>query len=92
MRKTKGNMKSWFLKREYPERLISAEMDKVKFSSIERKSRSKTQKGIPIVVTYHPLFKSFSGIVIINIYYIWIKKLRGHLLHNPWFLTGVCIN
>ena len=43
----KANMKSWFLKREYPERLISVEMDKVKFSNMER----KTQKGIPLVVT-----------------------------------------
>ena len=54
-------MKSWFLKREYPERVISAEMDKVKFYNIERKSNSKTQKGIP-------LFKSLSSIVNNNIY------------------------
>ena len=27
-------MKPWFLKREYGERLISAEMDKVKFSNM----------------------------------------------------------
>ena len=55
-------MKSWFLKREYPEELISAEMDKVKFPNIERKSSSKTQKGIPLVVTYHSLLKSLSNI------------------------------
>ena len=61
-------MKSWFLKREYPERLISAEMDKVKFSNVERKSNSKTQKGIHLVVIYHPLFKSLSSIVNYNIY------------------------
>ena len=40
--KHKANIKSWFLKTEYPEKLISAEMDKVKFSNIERKSNSKT--------------------------------------------------
>ena len=44
-------MKSWFLKREYPKKFISAEMDKVKFSNIERKTNNKTQKGIPLVVT-----------------------------------------
>ena len=54
-------MKSWFLKKEYPEELILAEMDKVKFPNIERKSTSKTQKGIPLVVTYHPLLKSLSN-------------------------------
>ena len=43
-------------------------MDKGKFSNIERKSNSKTQKGIPLVVTYHPLVKSLSTIVSNNIY------------------------
>ena len=33
-------MKSWFLKRSYPEHLIDTEMKKVKF-----KSREKTEKG-----------------------------------------------
>ena len=55
------------LKREYSEKLISAEMDKVTFSNIERKSYSKTQKGIPLVVTYHHLLKSLSSIVNNNI-------------------------
>ena len=61
-------MKSWFLKREYPEKLISTEMDKVKFSNVERKSNNKTQKGIPLVVTYYSLLKSLSSIVRNNIY------------------------
>ena len=53
--------------REYPENLTSGEMDKIKFSNIERKkSNSKTQKGIPLVVTYHPLFKSLSSILFIT--------------------------
>ena len=72
-----------FLKKEYPKKLISAEMNKVKFSDVKRKSNSKTQKCIPLVVTYHPLLKSLSSIVNNNIYYVWVKKLRGHLLHNP---------
>ena len=58
--KHKANMKSWFLKREYPKKFISAEMDKVKFSNNDN---NKTQKGIPLVVTYHPLLTSFSSIV-----------------------------
>ena len=66
--KHKANLKSWFLKREYPEKLISAEMGKVKFSNIERKSNSKNQKRIPLVVTYHPLIKSLSSIVNNNLY------------------------
>ena len=65
--KHKANMKSWFLKREYPEQLISPEIDKLKFSNIERKSNSKTKKGIPLVVTYHSLLKSLSSIVNNNV-------------------------
>ena len=66
--KHKARMKSWFLKREYSEMLILAEMDEVKFSNIERKSNSKTQRCIPLVVTYHPLPKTLSSIVNNNIY------------------------
>ena len=64
-------MKSWFLKREYPKKSISAKMDKDNFSNIKSKSNSKTQKGIPLVVTYHPLLKSLSrSLIIIFTYYI----------------------
>ena len=56
------------MKREYPERLISTEMDKVKFSNIKKKYNSKTQKGIPPVVTCNPLLKSLISIVNNNIY------------------------
>ena len=66
-------MNSWFLKREYLEKLISAEMDQDKFSNMKRKSHSKTQKGIPLVVTYHPLLKSLSSIVD-NIYLLHIDQ------------------
>ena len=61
-------MKSWFLKGEYRERLISAEMDKVKCSNIERKSDRKSQKGITVVVRYHSQLKSLSSIVNNDIY------------------------
>ena len=82
--KHKDNMKSWFLKREYPERLISAEMDKVKFSNIERRSNSKTQKGIPLVVTYHPLLKSLSSIVNNNIYLLHMdQEVKGTFPPQP---------
>ena len=64
-------MKSWFLKREYLEKSISAKMDKDNFSNIKSKSNSKTQKGIPLVVTYHPLLKSLNrSLIIIFTYYI----------------------
>ena len=77
-------MKSWFLKREYPERLVAAEMGKVKFSNIERRSNSKTQKGIPLVVTYHPLLKSLSSIVNNNIYLLHMdQEVKGTFTPQP---------
>ena len=107
--KHKGSMKLWFLKREYREKLNSAEMDDVKFSNIERKCNSKTQNGIAemddvkfsnierkcnsktqngitLVLTYHLLLKLLASSV------VWIKKLRGHLLYNPFFLIEVRIS
>ena len=70
----KANMKSFFLKREYPERLISAELDKVKFSNIARKTNSKNKKDIPLVVTSHPLLKLISSIVNNKIYLLHMNQ------------------
>ena len=84
--KHKGSMKLWFLKREYREKLNSAEMDDVKFSNIERKCNRKTQNGITLVLTYHLLLKLLASSV------VWIKKLRGHLFYNPFFLIEVRIS
>ena len=61
-------MESWFLNRKYPEKFISAEMDKVKFSNMERKSNNKIEKSIHLELTYHPLLMSLSSIVNNNIY------------------------
>ena len=49
----RSQMKSWFLKREYPETLIENAMRKVKFCKEDIK-KAKVVKGIPFVVTYHP--------------------------------------
>ena len=82
------------MKREYTEKLILSEMDKVKFSKkVIAKSNSKTQKGIPLVVTYHPLLKLLSSIVNNNIYLLHMDEdVRRYLLHNPWFLIGVRVS
>ena len=46
-------MKSWFLKRGYPESMIDEEMKKVRFSE-KGSNNSKESNGVPFVVTYHP--------------------------------------
>ena len=45
-------MKSWFLKRGYPENMIDEEMKKVIFLEKGNK-KSKGSKGVPFVVTHH---------------------------------------
>ena len=42
--KHKANMKSWFLKRQYPEKLISAEMDEISFQ-YRKKKKLQTSEG-----------------------------------------------
>ena len=69
-------MKSWFMKRKYPEDLISSEMRKVKFFILRLKSNdtNHNMKGIPLVVAYYLLLKTVSAILIgILVFVIWIK-------------------
>ena len=63
----RSQMKSWFLKRGYPEKLIENEMRKVKFGK-EGIKKAKGVKGIPFVVTYHPQLKNLGRIINQNIY------------------------
>ena len=63
----RSQMKSWFLKRGYPEKLIENEMKKIKFGKKGIK-KAKGVKGIPFVVTYHPQLKNLGRIINQNIY------------------------
>ena len=69
----KEEMKSWFRKREYPENLIRSE---VKFSNFRPKNSDKNHnmKGILLVVRYHPLLKSYSGITDKNLSVLYMDK------------------
>ena len=57
-----SKMKSWILKRGYPENMIDEEMKKVKFSEKGSKN-SKGSKGVPFVVTHHPFLNCLSRII-----------------------------
>ena len=54
----RNQMKLWFLNRGYPKWLIDTEVRKIKFSCTSRKRDTK-MKGIPLVITYHPLLRDF---------------------------------
>ena len=69
----KLNMKEWFMKRGYPELLIEREMKKVRFSKENQKSKN-VKKGVPFVVTYHPLLKKLATIIHRNLYLLYMNK------------------
>ena len=64
----KEKMKSSFVKREYPEKLIDSEIRKVKFNIRETNRKNKSKNGVPFIVTYHPLLNSLYGIIRKNLY------------------------
>ena len=55
-------MKSWFLKRGYPENMIDEEMKKINFSE-KGSIKSKGSKRVLFVVTYHPSLNCLSRII-----------------------------
>ena len=42
-------MRSWYVKREYPEKLIDAEIWKAKFNTRETNRKNKSKNGVPVV-------------------------------------------
>ena len=66
--KRKNEMKSWFLRRGYPEKLFNREIKKVKFNHYHFIGNHNSKKGIPLVVAYHPLLKSLPKIISKNLY------------------------
>ena len=55
-------MKSWSQRRGYPEDVVNTEMKKVIFNGNFGKSSNKN-KGVPFVLTYHPLLKKVNYII-----------------------------
>ena len=78
-----NQMKSWFLKRSYPEHLIDTEMQKVKFKSREKTEKSKL-KGLPFVVTYHPSLNCLHKIIRDNTYLLYMnEEVKNLFLPEP---------
>ena len=72
--KHKEEMKTWFLKRGYPESIIQSEMDKVKFKRQRSARKEGITKGVPLVITYHPLLKSVGNIIRNHLYILYMDK------------------
>ena len=72
-RKHTTEMKSWFLKRGYPNNVIEKEMKKVKFSKVSS-TRKDNPKGVPLVVTYHPGLKNINQIINKNVHLLYMDQ------------------
>ena len=59
-------LRLWFIRRGYPGQLIDSEMKKVKFSGANCNKDNincKANKGVPLVITYHPKLKSINSVI-----------------------------
>ena len=72
--KRKNEMKSWFLKRAYLERLNDKEMKKFKFNHSHFIGKHNYKKGIPFVVTYHSLLRSLSKTTSKNLHLLYMDE------------------
>ena len=66
-------MKGWLIKRGYPEVVIEKELKKVHFSKQGQKS-DKVEKGLPFIVTFHPLINKLATIKLRNLYQLYMNQ------------------
>ena len=89
----KKQMRSWFVKREYPEKLIDSEIRNVKINIKETNRKNKSKNEVPFAVTYHLPLNCFNGIIRkLSMFLMWIKRFRSYTVHNPWCLFVVPVN
>ena len=68
-------MRSLFLKRRYPEEIIDKEISKVKFHfSRKIKPKCKGEKGVPLIVTYHPSLNCLSKNIKKKLYLLYMNN------------------
>ena len=54
-------MKDWFLARDYPQKLISKQINKVVFGK-QSTRKNTSEQGVPFVATYHPKIKNLGNL------------------------------
>ena len=57
------NLRSWCLKRGYPEKIINTEVSKLKFNVDNKRSNNRQKKRVPFVVTFHQKLKFLQNII-----------------------------
>ena len=73
-----SEMKSWLLKRGYPEKIVDQKLRKVNFSKSSPRA-NKRDKGVCSVTTYHPLLQKVGRIFHrhLDLLYAYLKELFG---------------
>ena len=71
-------MKSWFSQRGYSQKRVETETSKVKPSGQRVSHRTKVEKDVLLVVTYHHLLKSTDTIIYDNLYLLYMNKELKH--------------
>ena len=66
-------LKVWFIKKGYREAVIEKEMKKDCFSKQSQKSKN-VEKGILLVVTYHPLLHKLNCLIYRNLYLLYMNQ------------------
>ena len=57
------DLKTWFLKRGYPEYLIKEQVEKGLRFTRSDENNSKEVNSVPLVVTYNPAFKNLFQVI-----------------------------
>ena len=76
-----NEMKSWLLKRGYPENMIDEEIKKVAFSE-KGSNNSKGSKGVLFVVTYHSSLNCLSRIINVNLNILHMSR-QAKVIFSP---------
>ena len=86
-----NQMKSWFLKRSFPEHLIDTEMKKLKLKPREETKKIKS-KGLPFAVTYNMSLNCLHKIIRGNTYLLYMnEEVKNLFLPGPTVsFRGAC--
>ena len=66
-------LKEWFIKKGYREAVIEKELKKDCFSKQSQKSKN-VEKGVLLVVTYHPLLHKITCLIYSNLYLLCMNQ------------------
>ena len=85
------NLRSLFVKRSYPEEIIDKEMSNVKFNFFKKfDPNEKEEKGVPLVVTYHPSPYCYHKISRDNLHLLYINgEVKQLFSPKPIYLSEV---